>query len=56
MKLLEGLASVFIDFFGITRPTEKARRRASWFIFGMMVLALLLVFGVGGLFWRVLKH
>ena len=45
MRLLEALASAFINIFGITQPTEKTRRRAAWFIFCLllMVLALLIV-------------
>ena len=38
MRLLEALADTFINTFGITQPTQKARRQASWFIVGMLVL------------------
>jgi hypothetical protein len=40
MRLLEALASIFINVFGITQPTEKKRRQVAWFILGMMVLVL----------------
>jgi hypothetical protein len=32
MCLLEALASIFINVFGITQPTPKMRRKAAWFI------------------------
>ncbi len=54
--MLEGLASAFINTFGITQPTEKTRRQASWFIFGMLVMALVVVAAVGSLFWRAMRH
>lgn len=47
MKLLEGLATIFINTFGITQPTERQRRRASWFIFGLLVAAIVLVALIG---------
>jgi len=40
MRLLEALAGVFINTFGITQPTDKTRRRAAWFIFGMLTLVV----------------
>jgi len=40
MRLLEALAGIFIDTFGITQPTEKTRRRAAWFILTMLTLVL----------------
>ena len=43
LKLLYFLADSFIAAFGITRPTEKARSQAAWFILSLMVLTL---FGV----------
>jgi hypothetical protein len=41
MKLLYFLADAFINTFGITRPTEKARRNAAFFILTLIVLTLL---------------
>jgi hypothetical protein len=38
MQLLEALAGAFINTFGITQPTDKTRRRAAWFILGMLAL------------------
>ena len=43
MNVLEALASAFINPFGITQPTERAKRRATWFIFGLMVVVLIVV-------------
>jgi disulfide bond formation protein DsbB len=40
MRLLETLASAFINTFGITQPTDRTRRQVSWFIFGMLILVL----------------
>ena len=47
MGLLDTLAMAFINTFGITQPTDATRRRASWFILGMLILTLLVV-AVGG--------
>ena len=52
MRLLEALASLFIDTFGITQPTDQTRRRASWFIFALLVFALCVVAFVGTLVYR----
>ncbi len=48
MHLLEALAGAFINTFGITQPTEQARRRASLFILGILLLVVcgLVVAGV----------
>jgi hypothetical protein len=51
MRLLEALADAFIRTFGITEPTGRMRRRASWFIVGM--LALVLFAGCAGAFLLV---
>jgi hypothetical protein len=40
MRLLETLASAFINTFGITQPTDRTRRHVSWFILGMLILVL----------------
>lgn len=54
MRLLETLADIFINTFGITQPTPETRRRASWFILAMMILVLLVVAGFGYLLYRTL--
>ena len=48
MRLLEALASAFISTFGITQPTAAIRRRAAWFIAGMLALVLVAI-SVGAL-------
>lgn len=40
MTFLYFLADTFINTFGITRPTEAARRHAAFFILGMMILVI----------------
>jgi len=54
MRLLETLVSVFINTFGITQPTEQARRRASWFILGLLVIALVVVAGIAVVLYRTM--
>ena len=45
MKPLEALTSAFINTFGITQPSPKEVRRASWFIAILLGLVLLLFLG-----------
>jgi hypothetical protein len=40
MRLLYFLADAFINTFGITKPTEKARRQATFFILILTIGAL----------------
>lgn len=40
MRLLYFLADSFIAAFGITRPSEKARTQAAFFILALMILTL----------------
>jgi hypothetical protein len=40
MRLLYFLADMFINTFGITQPTQKTRKRAAFFILGLIVLVL----------------
>ncbi|AEU35010.1 hypothetical protein [Granulicella mallensis] len=47
MRLLDALASAFINTFGITQPSEQTRRHASWFILGLLMIALAVVVAVG---------
>ncbi len=47
MSLLYFLADAFINTFGITRPTEKARKQAAFFILGLIILALALATAAG---------
>jgi len=55
MGLLEALAAAFINTFGITQPTEKARRQAAWFILGMLVVVVLGLLAVGGVLMHLIK-
>jgi hypothetical protein len=48
MPLLYFVVDLFIDVFGITRPSEKARRQAAFFILGLLALA---VAGAAGAFF-----
>jgi hypothetical protein len=43
MHLLESLAMAFFNIFGITQPSESARARATWFLFGMLLLVALVI-------------
>lgn len=55
MRLLEALANAFINTFGITQPTDKARRRAAWYIVGLMTLLLAAVVMAGVGIFHMLK-
>ena len=41
MRLLYFLADTFVNTFGITQPTERARKQAAFFILGLIILTLL---------------
>jgi hypothetical protein len=56
MRLLEALASIFVNVFGITQPTDEMRRKASWFILGLLVLALSVVTTVGVVIYHLLRR
>lgn len=43
MQFIEALATAFINTFGITQPTEQTRKRASWFILGMLTLIVVVL-------------
>jgi hypothetical protein len=49
MRILEYLVEMFIQGFGITRPTEAQRRRVTLLLGGVLLTAALLValLGVG---------
>jgi hypothetical protein len=40
MRLLYFLADTFISTFGITQPTEKARKQAAFFILALLILVI----------------
>jgi hypothetical protein len=54
MRLLEALASAFINTFGITQPTDKTRRKVAWFILSLMLLVCAGLVAVGSLLLRML--
>jgi hypothetical protein len=47
MRVLEYLVEMFIQGFGITRPTEAQRRRVTLLLGGVLLTAALLVIVVG---------
>jgi uncharacterized membrane protein len=54
MHLLETLASAFFNIFGITQPSERARSRATWFLFGMLLLVAVAVASGGYLLYHLI--
>jgi hypothetical protein len=47
MRILEYLVEMFIQGFGITRPTEAQRRRVTLLLGGVLLTAVLLVIVIG---------
>jgi hypothetical protein len=41
MRFFEALATAFFRTFGITQPSYQARRRAVFFLFGLLALIVL---------------
>ena len=56
VQLLEALAAAFINTFGITQPTEATRRRAAWFILGLLILMTAAVCTIGYLFYAAMHR
>ena len=56
MRILDAFAAAFINTFGITQPTEATRRRASWFIFFITLLTLVIVFAIGYGFYSAMRR
>lgn len=58
MRLLEYLVEMFIQTFGITRPTEAQRKRVTLLLGGVLLTAGLLVFvvAVGMVFYLHISH
>ncbi len=56
MRFLEILATAFINTFGITQPSEAMRRRATWFIFLIVVITLAVVAGIGYALYAAMHH
>jgi hypothetical protein len=55
MRLIEVLALTFINTFGITQPDDRTRRRAAWFILGMLMLVLLGLCVAGIALFRLIR-
>jgi hypothetical protein len=43
MRFLEALATAFFRTFGITQPSDQARTRAVWFLFGLLTLIVVAI-------------
>jgi uncharacterized BrkB/YihY/UPF0761 family membrane protein len=43
MRFLEALATAFFRTFGITQPSDQMRRRAAWFLLGLITLIVLAI-------------
>jgi hypothetical protein len=58
MRLLEYLVEVFIQTFGITRPSDAQRRRVTLLLGGVLLSAALLAVavGVGMVFYLRINH
>lgn len=58
MRLLEYLVEMFIQGFGITRPSEAQRKRVTLLLGGVLLTAALLVIvvGVGMVFYLHTSH
>ena len=58
MRLLEYLVEMFIQGFGITRPSEAQRKRVTLLLGSVLLAAALLVIvvGVGMLFYLHTSH
>jgi len=56
MHILEALASIFINTFGITQPTDETRRKAAWFILALLIGTLAVVVLVGTVLYSLLRH
>jgi uncharacterized membrane protein len=55
MHVLETLAMAFFNIFGITQPSESARRRATWFLFVMLMLVAVAVSAGGYLLYHLIQ-
>lgn len=55
MSLLEKFADIFFDVFGITKPTDKTRRLAAWFLFGMLLAVAVLLFLAAILLYHLIR-
>ncbi|NUQ30086.1 MAG: hypothetical protein HOQ35_16420 [Acidobacteriaceae bacterium] len=49
------IANWFIDFFGITHPTERQKRMAAWFIVGLMTATLIALGGIATVLFYLVR-
>lgn len=49
------IANWFIDFFGITHPTERQKRLAGWFIVGLMTATLAALGGIAAMLFYLVR-
>jgi hypothetical protein len=54
MHWMDTLAAAFFNIFGITQPSDGARRRATWFLLGMLMLVALAVATGGWLLYHLM--
>jgi hypothetical protein len=54
MQLFEAVATAFFRTFGITQPSDQARRRAAWFLFGTLTLIVIGIFAIAGILIHIL--
>jgi len=55
MQALDSMATTFFRVFGITQPTEKARRQASWFLLLVLVAVAVGLIGAGWLLYHLMR-
>jgi hypothetical protein len=56
MRLLDSFVSGFINVFGITQPSEAARRRASSYIGVLLVLMAVVLAVAGATIFKVMRR
>ena len=54
MHFFEALASAFFRTFGITQPSDQTLRRASWFLFGTLLLLAIGISAIAALLIHIL--
>ncbi|MBW8748393.1 hypothetical protein [Terriglobus albidus] len=53
--MISFIANWFIDFFGITHPTERQKRMAAWFIVGLMTATLAVLGGIATVLFYLVR-
>lgn len=49
------MATTFFRVFGITQPTDKARRRAAWFLLLVLLAVAIGLTGAGMLLYHLMR-